>query len=175
MDQFRKKLIIELSVVGGIVAVLAVVFLLLGFYIGTASERIVAARTELLERSASVGSLANLRETWRTKAEGYLTVLRRVIPAKDTLINVSRDFQSLASQTRTEYSFSFLGETREEGEGIGTLGFRLTLRGDLVNIFSFVDKFAKFPYLSTIDNFTIERKGPGARSELLAQGRIFFR
>lgn len=175
MDPFRKKLLLEIGIGGGIIVVLAVVLVILGVYIGNASERIAAARVEFLERSAYVGSLASLREVWRTKAEGYLNVLRNVVPEKDALINVSRDFQFLASQTRTEYSFGFLGESGSAEGGIGALTFRLTLRGDLANLFSFVERFAMFPFLSTIDTFNIERKGPDTRSELLAQGRIFFR
>lgn len=175
MDPFRKKLFLELGIGSGIIAALALVLVFLGTYLGNVSERIAASRTALLERSAAVGSLAGLRETWDSKAEGYLGVLRNVVPEKDTLINVSRDFQSLASQTRTEYSFGFLGETGESESGIGALTFRLTLRGDLANLFTFIEKFAAFPFLSTIDTFNIERKGPETRSELLAQGRIFFR
>lgn len=175
MDPFRKKLLFELGVGGGIIVVLAAVLVILGAYIENASERISSKRTEFLERSAAVGSLAQLRETWRTKAEGYWGVLRNVVSEKDVLINVSRDFQSLASRTRTEYSFGFVGETSDAAAGIGALNFRLTLRGDLANLYSFMEKFAGFPLLSAIDSFTIERKGPEARSELLAQGRIFFR
>ncbi|MFH0806401.1 MAG: hypothetical protein V1885_01615 [Candidatus Brennerbacteria bacterium] len=175
MDPFRKKLLLELGVGGGIIVVLAISLIIMGIYIGNASERISSSRAALLERSASVGSFSLLREAWRTKAEGYLSVLRNVVPEKDTLINVSRDFQSLASQTRTEYSFGFIGETGESEGGIGALSFRLTLRGDLANLFTFIEKFAAFPFLSTIDSFNIERNGPATRSELLAQGRIFFR
>jgi len=175
LNGFRKRLMIEFAIGGGILVLAAIILVLLGAYLGGVSERITAARTSLLERSASVGSLATLRETWRAKAEGYLSVLRNVVPEKDTLINVSRDFQSLASQTRTEYSFSFLGETGSAQGGIGALGFRLTLRGALVSIYSFIERFGGFPYLSTIDSFSIERKGSEDRSELLAQGRIFFR
>lgn len=175
MNEFKKKILVELGIGGGIIAVLAVALVFLGLYLRNASERIAAQRATLLERSAAVGSLATLRETWRTKAQGYLNVLRNVVPEKDALINVSRDFQSLAAQTRTEYSFGFLGETERGARGIGSLAFRLTLRGDLENLFSFMDRFETFPFLSTIDSFSIERKGPGLRSELLAQGRLFFR
>ena len=175
MDPFRKKLFLELGLGGGILVGLTIALVILGTYIGNVSERIASSRAELLMRSASVGSLATLRETWKNRAQGYLNVLRNVVPEKDTLINVSRDFQSLAAQTRTEYSFGFLGESGESEGGIGALSFRLTLRGDLTNLYSFIEKFAAFPFLSTIDNFNIERKGPDARSELLAQGRIFFR
>lgn len=175
MDPFRKKLLIRLAVGGGVIVALAATLLILGSYIGNASGRIAAARVELLERAASVRSLAVLRETWRSRAQGHLNVLYNVVPEKDALIGVSKDFQSLASQTRTEYSFGFLGEAGGSEGGISALGFRLTLRGDMANIFSFIEKFAGFPYLSNIDNFTIERKGPESRSELLAQGRIFFR
>ncbi len=175
MDPFRKKLLLELGVGGGVIAVLAVMLIILGTYVGNVSERIASTRTDLLERSATVGSLAALQESWKNKAEGYLNVLRNVVPEKDTLINVSRDFQSLASQTRTEYSFGFLGETGESEGGIGALTFRLTLRGDLANLYEFIERFAGFPFLSTIDNFNIARKGTETASELLAQGRIFFR
>lgn len=174
MDAFRKKILLEVGIGGGIIVILVVLLLVLGSYIGTVSGKIADARTALLERSASVSSLATLRETWRSKAEGYLNVLMNVIPEKDSLINVSKDFQSLASQTKTEYSFGFLGEATSEGN-IGSLGFRLSLRGELANIYSFIEKFAAFPYLSVIDGFSIERKGPGTASELLSQGRIFFR
>lgn len=175
MDPFRKKLLWELGIGGGIIVGCVVGLMVLGTYIGTASERIASSRAELLERSAAVGSLSALREAWRTKAEGYLGVLRNVVPEKDTLINVSRDFQSLASQTRTEYSFGFLGETAGEGGDIGALNFRLTLRGDLGNLYTFIERFAGFPFLATIDSFNIERKGPETRSELIAQGKIFYR
>lgn len=175
MTEFKKKLLMEVGIGGGVIVALAAALAFTGSYLGNASTQIAAARTELLERSAAVGSLASLRETWRARAEGSLNVLKNVVPEKDTLINVSRDFQSLASQTRTEYSFGFVGETEHAGEGLGALGFRLTLRGDLLNLYAFVEKFGAFPYLSTIDNFTIEREGPGMRSELAANGRIFFR
>lgn len=175
MDEFKKKLLVQLGIGGGIVVVLGLGLGLIGSYIGNVSTAVATSRTALLERSASVSSLAQLRETWQSRAEGYLNVLRNVVPAKDTLINVSRDFQSLATRTRTEYSFGFTGETSPEGGEIGSLNFRLTLRGDLADIYKFLEEFAAFPYLSTIDSFAIEREGSETRSELLANGRIFFR
>ncbi|MBI2278600.1 MAG: hypothetical protein HYU81_00880 [Candidatus Brennerbacteria bacterium] len=176
MTSFKNKLFVEIGIGGGIVIALGIALAMLGGSMKTASGRVVTTRTELLERSASVGSLAALRETWKTRAETSLNVLRNVVPEKDTLINVSRDFQSLASQTRTEYSFGFVGETPAGAAGdIGALNFRLTLRGDLPNIYSFIEKFREFPYFSMIDSFVIERKGSEARSELVANGRIFYR
>ena len=83
MDAFRKKLLLELGIGGGIIVVAVAGLLILGSYIGNVSNRIASELAELLERSASVGSLASLRETWRTKAEPYLNVLRNVIPEKD--------------------------------------------------------------------------------------------
>lgn len=137
------------------------------------SEDIASTRRELLARTARLDIFTALRAEYNDRVKGYLSALYALVPEKDQLINLSKDFHTLAAQSRLTSSFMFVGETPPSDGKLGSVGFRINLRGTLEDFFTFTEKFEKFHYLSLISNFSIAR-GETA-SDMLAQGNVYFR
>lgn len=173
MNSFRKRILIELAIAGILIIALAGGLLFFGTRISSLSADIALDREELARRSALVGGVAALKAVSHGKVEQYTNMLSNIVPRKDQLINLSRDLQSLATQSELEYSFSFSSETPPGGANLGAVAFRLTLRGELTRLFRFVETFRQFRYLAALDGFSVERKAGGA--EMVTQGRVFFR
>ncbi len=173
MDSFRKKLAIEVGIGALIILPLLGGIVYFSSQVGKFGDQIAAARRELFSRTASLSSLAMLRSAYNDKTRRYLETLHQVVPVKDQLINLARDFQSLASQSRLSSSFTFLGEEPAAGGSLGSLSFRLNLGGTLTDLLAFVGKFEKFRHLSALSDFSMTR---GAEtSQMVAQWKVYYR
>jgi len=132
MSNFHKRLIFQL--VSGFVVITALVTAIIYFSksINQYSNQIINNRRELIERSMALDSLASLSEQYNAKAKKYLNIVYELVPQKDELfvINLNKDLQALATQTDLEYSFLVTSELKPTGDKFGSLGFRLTLRGN---------------------------------------------
>jgi hypothetical protein len=174
MNHFRKRLTTELSI-----STLIVLALLGGivYFRGSVKDytkNIVAARTLLANRTASIGNVADLRIQYDAKVVDYMNVLHNVIPSYDELINLNKEFQSLAARDGLEYGFSFLGETPKSEEGLGSISFNLNLSSSsLKPLISFVKSLQNFRYLNSIDNISVKTEDDELTMNVTA--RIFYR
>lgn len=173
MSQLQKNLLKEVGIALAIILPLLVGVFFFSSQIERFGSEISAARRDLFSRATALGELASLREDYNNKAKRGLESLYAVIPVKDQLINLARDFQSISSQTQLSSSFSFAGETPPAGGALGHLSFSLDLRGKLENFFAFVAKFERFRYLSLLTSFSISR---GVEtSEMMTRGNVYYR
>ncbi|MFH1162218.1 MAG: hypothetical protein V1696_03015 [Candidatus Jorgensenbacteria bacterium] len=173
MTPFRKKLFVEVGIgLAIIVPLLGGVFFFSG-QIGKFGGQIAASRKELFDRTAGLDAVAALQADYNGKAKRYLEALHSMIPVKDQLINLARDFQVLSAQAHLTSSFTFLGETPAAGGGLGSLTFRLNLRGKLNDLFSFAEQFEKFRYLSLLSSFSVSRGVE--ESGMITQGSVYYR
>ncbi len=138
------------------------------------SGDIASARKGLFDRTTRLDTFAALRAEYNGRVKGDLNTLYAIVPEKDQLINLSKDFQTLAAQARLTSSFAFVGEVPPSDGKLGAVGFRINLHGALEDFFTFVEKFEKFHYLSLISSFAITRGGERA-GDMLAQGNVYFR
>jgi Tfp pilus assembly protein PilO len=173
MNPFHKRIAVNLSIALGIIAVLVLGVVIFGFRINSLSEKIAATRHELNERSTALSSLASLRSEYSTKGQPYLNVLYNVIPQKDELIDLSKDFQAIAQENGLNYGFIFLGENPPSGGTLGSVNFSLSLGGELADLLSFLKNLENFRYLISLDNVSIAREPDLMRMNI--RGSVFYR
>lgn len=173
MNDFHKRIAVQLSISLAIIAVLVFGIMLFGFKVNSISREIAAKRQELNERSSALQSLASLRSDYSTKAEPYLNVLYNVVPQKDELIDLSKDFQVIAQEDGLDYGFTFLGETPPGTEGLGAVRFNLSLGGSLTGLLNFLKSMENFRYLVSLEGVSISRGVDGMRMDV--RGSVFYR
>ncbi|MFA6407300.1 MAG: type 4a pilus biogenesis protein PilO [Candidatus Paceibacterota bacterium] len=173
MDVFKKKITIE-----GLITAIIIIAISGGIYffaskITAYSNEILTLRTELALRSSSLTMLANLRSEYISKAQKDFTALQNIIPVKDQLINIAKDFQFIATQAGFDSTFSFMSESPATVNTLGFLSFKLTFGGDFDKLLEFVKTLQDFRYLSDFTNFTITRGKD--KAQLSVNGKVFFR
>ena len=173
MKAFHKRLVTELAISLIIIGAMALGLLFFGFNIIKFSKKIVSTRQELYDRSVSIESLATLRSDYTARAKNYLNVLYNVVPLKDELIDLSKDFSSLASGEKLEYGFTFVGESPATSVDLGSVEFNLTLGGTLERLLSFVENLQNFRYLINLDSLSLV--GGAEQMKMSVRGKVFFR
>lgn len=174
MNNFRKRLTVELSVSLLILAALLSGIFFFRSNIVDYTQKIIDARKLLASRTTAVGQLADLRLQYNNKASSYMNVLRNIIPSYDQLINLNRDLQSLATQSGVDYGFAFGGETPKTAQTLGSIAFDLTISsGSLDSLLNFVKSLQNLRYLSSIDN--ISMKSDKDELTFFIKGRVFYR
>jgi len=172
MNRFKKRFVTELSI--SLVLIIALFSGVL-FFLGQANDytsKIASDRITLASRTNLVDKVAELRQQSQ-RASSYLNVLYNIVPPYDRLINLNKDFESLAAQNKVEYSFSFVGETPKSG-GIGSIVFNLSVASTNLNsLISFVKSIQDFRYLSSIDNLSMKSNAEKLIMDI--RGRIFYR
>lgn len=173
---FRKNLLRQLSVAFGIIIILAVSFFFIKRHIKESVAQITSARQELSHRTAVLNELSDLRSQYKRFGQPYLNVLSNIIPEKDKLIDISQDFQTIASQDDLEFGFSFLGErVPEDSSELGYIEFRLNIKGESMNgISDFIERIEDFRYLTTVNRVDIRRNRELNEITLILQGRVYF-
>ncbi len=172
MKPFHKKVTVKLSISLGIIAVLVLGIIFFGFRVDSLSEKVITTRQELGERSRSLQSLASLRSDYSTKGQSYLNVLYNVIPEKDELIDLSKNFQVIAQEGQLDYGFTFLGENPPIAENLGSVKFSLSLGGSLNELLSFLKNLENFRYLISLENVSLNRAD---RMRMNIRGDVFYR
>lgn len=174
MGHYKRKLLIDLTAAGIIIAALIVAISYFGNNISDRSAQIIDHRGELLQRSASLDTLATLISQYNTKGKNYLDVLHTTVPVHDDLFGLKQEFQFLASQANLTSTFELLDEIPPQGDGLGSVGFRLTVEGDYGSLLAFVRVLQQFQHLTTIDSLTIAVKNT-TTDAMAIRGRVFFR
>ena len=173
MNHFRKKLIVELSITVAIIAALSGGIAFFGSNITKYSAETILLREQLAQRAAALQSLSVLKADYNSKAKNYLSVLYNIVPQKDQLINLSKELQSLTSQSKLNYGFSFIEEAAPTDRNLGWIKFRLNLSGGFEELLESVKALQGFHYLTALDNLSLNRQG--ANSQMVVNGRVFFR
>ncbi len=173
MDQFKKKLVFEISVAFIIITTL---FVGIFFFSGTISDysrQIGLLRKQNADHSKAIAMLATLRSQYSSVVKQDLQVLDNTVPIKDQLINLPKEFQLLASQYGLSSSFSFVGENPSSPTSLGSIRFKLDVSGGFDQVIDFISSIQKFRYLSTYDSFSMTRSG--TNGQLSTTGQIYYR
>lgn len=173
MDPFKKKLLIQSGITVGIITVL---FLGIVFFSNTITDyagQITSLRNQIAARSGSLNALAILRAQ-SSLIEGDTKIMNNAVPVKDQLINLSKEFQLLSSQSGLSSSFSFLGESPSSATTFGTIRFKLDISGNFEKLMSFIPQLQNLKYVSSFDNYSITRTS-GDNGILTTKGQIYYR
>lgn len=173
MQAFKKKLFLNIGITVGVVVIFTIGILIFGSNISADSEKIISTRKEVSDWTVSVQSYSAVRSQYTGKAKEYSEILEKVIPQKDELINLKKDFQYLASSEKLEMSFSFLGEQGTNAPQLGSVGVSLTIQGSMEMISSFLQKLENFRYLMGVESLTFDNRE--GKSNASIRGRIFFK
>ncbi|MCL4403955.1 hypothetical protein M1432_01245 [Patescibacteria group bacterium] len=174
MENFKKRLVLDLSV-----AVLVIVALAAGlaFFKGNIDnylERIAQGRSLLLSRTEAANQLALLQTQYNSSIESDLNTLNNIVPTYDSLINLNSEFQSLAAANHLGYGFSFAGQTAPNGASLGSLGYNITVTSaDLNGLMTFLKSLTGFHDLSSVDNVSLHTSN--GQLNLAVNGRVFYR
>jgi Tfp pilus assembly protein PilO len=173
MSEFKKKLFINIGITVGVVILFSIGIIVYGSGISTNSEKIVRMRTDSSNLNTLIQSYSSVRSQYTGKAKEYSETIEKLIPQKDELINLRKDFQYLASSEKLEMSFSFLGEQSTAAPQLGSIGISLGVQGDLGTISSFLKKLEDFRYLMGVENLVFDNRE--GKSSASIRGRVFFR
>ena len=170
---FKKKLGLELGISVVLILGLTGGILFFGSRLETSAEEMRQVRAELALRSKSLNAVAALRSEYDMKIKERLKALIILIPVKDQLINLTKDFQLVSSKDGLQSTFTFVGESSATDFGLGKVTFRLSTEGDFEKLIGFVTTLQNFHYLSSFDSFSLLR---GKESSVLGtHGSVFFR
>jgi Tfp pilus assembly protein PilO len=172
LSQFQKKIGTQIGIALAIVGVLCFGVLFFGNRIATYAAEIEMLRSEKAEWSNSIESYVSAKTQYEKKGKGYEQVLQNVLPSRDSLINLKKDFQFVASGEGLDLNFSFAGERQKQSPLVGAVGVSLVLEGkSKSDIFSFLEKLEKFRYLFSIESMTLQENkdtvGVTIRGEVL--------
>ncbi|HXF44396.1 MAG TPA: type 4a pilus biogenesis protein PilO [Candidatus Paceibacterota bacterium] len=173
MNPSQKGIVIQISAALGIVCFLVLGVVLFGLNIKNSTAKIVTTREELALRTVSLQSLAALRADYTNKAKAYLNVLHNIVPKKDELIDLSKDFQAIASAGGLDYGFTFVGETAPSASELGSVKFNLKLGGDIMKLLTFLKDIQNFRYLVSVDSVLIFREESAMKMNVT--GSVYFR
>jgi Tfp pilus assembly protein PilO len=173
MNNFRKKLLIELAIAFIIISALGVGIWFFGSKIKEYSEEIIGLRRELARKSTVIDALARLKDDYDKKAKNYLGFLYSRIPLKDQLINLPREYRFLAGQYGLQYGFAFGEESGGNENTLPAVKFNINVSGQLNQLLNFVRSLGQFRYLNTVDSISLTSQGSGASMTVI--GRVFFR
>lgn len=177
MSDFKKRFFIHLSITVGLIVVTGGVLWYFGGRIVEFSQDVSNSRKGIAERYTALASLAELRSEYNQKGKKYSEVLQGAIVARDEFIGagIGEELQSLARRSNLIPTFILTDELSPEKspDGIGSIGFRLDLRGDMASITQFLDNVTKFRYVLKFESATVTREVNQSHMDI--RGRILLR
>lgn len=175
MKPFQKQLTVQAIIAGVAVVLFAVFFLLLRANIQHQGDIIESLKERRVTLSSASENLSLLLKDW-DQAKLYRDDVNNLVPDKDSLVALSRDFQSLASSRDVSLTFSFGKEQNPSGAGsLGSIEFTSTLTGSANNVLAFLEAVEQEYYSMRIDNLDFSRNtGSGGDTKVFMKGIIFF-
>jgi hypothetical protein len=172
LSPFQKKMAVQVGITLGIVGGLCFGTIFFGNRISTYAAEIEILRNEKATWSASIESYVSAKTQYEKKGKAYEQILYNVLPLRDNLIDLKKDFQFVAAGEGLDLNFSFAGERQKQSSLVGAVGVALAVEGKSKNdIFSFLEKLEKFRYLFSIESITLQENtdtvGAAIRGEVL--------
>ncbi len=175
MIDFKKSLIINISI---IVGVCLVSFLLIFYFqkkINMISEEIYKYKSELALYTLSISNLAKLKEI-SPQADLYFEKLKNLLPPKDKLIDLSNFVSDNARASQVQLSFSFTGGGQApQNDSPGFENFSINVSGEIENILKFLnlieEKSSKF--LINIKGFNLNQTDKNSY-RFSGEGQVFY-
>ncbi len=173
VSTFRACLLKEVGITVAVLVPLIVGFAFLRAQVAAASERMIRAQQTFADQTNVINRLIVLRTQYDKFARSYLNVLRNVIPEKDSLINVSQEFQALAENDNLKFGFSFRGEDPASPAAPGAIHFSVNISGKTLNdITTYIKNVKGFHYLTTLDSVHISRTD--TEVDCIIIGRVYY-
>ena len=174
MENFKKRLALDLAVAAIVIGALAVGLVFFKGNIDNYLAKIAQGRALLVSRTEAANQLALLQTQYNSSVDSDLNVLDNTVPTYDSLINLNSEFQSLAAADHLGYGFSFAGQTAPNGGSLGSLGYNITVTSaNLGSIMDFFKALTNFHDLSSVDSVSLHTSN--GQLNLAVSGRVFYR
>ncbi|PJC65319.1 MAG: hypothetical protein CO020_01320 [Candidatus Colwellbacteria bacterium CG_4_9_14_0_2_um_filter_50_12] len=169
--EFRMKLIVNLAATSAVLAVLISLIFYLRMDISTKADALSSVRGELVGRTEALESLNSLRGDAKSVAPLF-DKLRSVMPKRDSLFSVQRDFQNLAQVNKLGFNSQFGAESPETPDSPGKIRLEMAAQGSYNGILEFIKSVDANPYFISIVNMDLVRQGGSFNANL--SGEISF-
>jgi Tfp pilus assembly protein PilO len=169
--KFKRRLIINLSILVGGIIILGLIVFLLNMDISRRVNRINDFKNELTLRNQTVDFLSR-STTELEKIEPALNILKDILPEKDQLINFPRELEQLANQYSIDIGFNFGNEVASTESDPGKINFDMRLAGGYDQITGFLSELEENPYFISIATININLLESGNYA-LVASGVIY--
>lgn len=175
MNYFYKNFSIDILVAIIIVLAFGGGIIFFQAKIADSAGQIVKTREILADKTQTLQTYSGLQIEYNKKAKKYLDILYNIVPARDQLIDLRQEFQSLASKENLNFGFTFSpGDESSLAPGeLGTVGFSINLKGNLDELLGFMQLLEKFRYLVALDSIVLNRSGSSV--QMIINGQVYFR
>ena len=140
MSEFKKTLIKNGIVLLAIVAVLSAFLVLFKLNINHQVQIIRDLQSRKHSLSQSAENLSLLIKDWEV-AKNYKEKISLLVPSKDNLVALAKDFQKVAEEKKVRLSFNFGKESNpQSSQVLGSVGFTAVIEGSSSNVLQFLEE-----------------------------------
>lgn len=175
MINFKKSLIINISIITGVCLVSFLLIFYLQKKINMISEEIYKYKNELALYTLSISNLAKLKEI-SPQADLYFEKLKNLLPSKDKLIDFSGFINDNARASQVQVNFDFTeGGAAPDGNNAGFENFSINVSGEIENILKFLNLIEKksSTFLINIKDFSLNEMNENYYN-FSGNGRVFY-
>lgn len=156
MGDFKKRLILILSISLSIILVLGVLFY---YFYNDISKKVVqinAYRQEVVSRATILDRIQLLEQEY-TKSLPYFEKLKEALPTETEMVSLEEVLQNLADQNNLDLSFRFglLNEVTEQEPK--NYSFNLILSGEKDSVLKWMDSLQQLNYTIRIDQIELSQ------------------
>ena len=158
MGDFKKRLILILSIALSIILITGGLFY---YFYHDISERVVKVnsfRKELAAR-ATILNRIHLLEQEYTKSLTYFEKLKDILPTETEMVGLEEILKNLADQNDLNLSFRFGTLNPEKEQEPKNYSFNLVLTGEKNGILKWLDGFQKLNYTIYLDQIELTQTG----------------
>ena len=166
--EFKTKFMMNLGITFGALAVLGGLIIYLGYDISAKAYDIGSIRSTLLSNTSDAKNLNSLR-TDAKEAAPFLDKLKAILPSRDSLFTVQKDFQTLAQNNQLAFSSQFSAEIPETATQLGKIRLEMLAQGEYNGILEFVKGVDASKYFTNIVNMDLVRQGNKFNANLTAE------
>lgn len=167
----KRQLTILIGIGATMILILAVALFLIGLDINKRVRQINELRNNINSRFLTTENLSVLRFDM-AKFQPYISLLDLFSPNKDQLINLSREFNTIAFQNKVNLSSSFTGESPVSKTDLNWIGLNMNINGNFNDIINFMKAVENSRYSIKFNSLDISQKDNQFKSQL--NGKVFY-
>ena len=175
VKNFRRELIISISLIAGSMLVFGMAVYFLTDAITTKAQKISSDRTSIGNRSELIGGLAEQKAS-SPEVKKFQQEINLILPVKDDLVNYQSWLDGLSRVHQVSINFQFSGETAAAADSSpGYIKFVLSANGDYTGLTNFIKdvEYKDARFTTKFDDFDLKRSGN--EYNISVDGKIYFR
>ncbi len=134
------------------------------------SSEILVLRKEILRNQQLFDNFSILKIQKRQVVSIQQKIFN-ILPAKEDVLVVAGNIELLVNNLNLRQSFTFGAEYDDKNSGVSSVGFSLTLSGDLEDFLEYLKKIENFPQFVQLGSIEITKADSGY--QINSAGRIY--